>query len=156
MPLIMPKRLMEDFLSTLINTLQRHEGYRQFVYEDTLGHPTIGYGHLLSNGISRQAAYVILKEDVMQAIRELDEAKPMWKDLPIEARLILANMAFNLGIRGLLGFRRMWAALEAGDFVTAAKEMRDSRWFRQVGNRGIELAAKMERVTNAAPDPRHL
>jgi lysozyme len=38
----------------------------------------------------------------------------------------------------------MLAALEQGDYETAAKEMLDSKWARQVGDRANRLAKMME------------
>jgi lysozyme len=48
-------------------------------------------------------------------------------------------MIFNLGLTKLLNFKKFLAAMEAGDYVTAGKEMLDSRWARQVGNRSDRL-----------------
>jgi len=48
--------------------------------------------------------------------------------------------------RGRLGgFKNFRAALEEGDWKRAGVEGRDSRWYKQVGNRAERL---MERVEN--------
>jgi lysozyme len=52
-------------------------------------------------------------------------------------------MAFNLGVPRLCKFKKMWAAVEAEDFSTAAKEMLDSRWANQVKSRSTKLAHAM-------------
>jgi lysozyme len=52
-------------------------------------------------------------------------------------------MAFNLGVPRLCKFKKMWAAIEAKDFPTAAKEMLDSRWANQVKSRSTKLAHAM-------------
>jgi hypothetical protein len=52
------------------------------------------------------------------------------------------NMTFNLGDR-LLGFRKALAAVQAGDWSTAAAEMLDSQWAAQVGPRAQRLAEAM-------------
>ena len=49
-------------------------------------------------------------------------------------------MGFQLGIGGLLGFRKMWAALERSDYAQAAEEALDSRWAEQTPNRAQEVA----------------
>jgi hypothetical protein len=38
----------------------------------------------------------------------------------------------------------MIAAIEAGDFETAAQEGMDSLWFKQVGNRAVRLMVAMQ------------
>jgi len=52
-------------------------------------------------------------------------------------------MAFNLGFNGLMQFKRMWKHLGRHDYPGAAKEMLNSKWAFQVGNRAIELAKIM-------------
>jgi hypothetical protein len=52
-------------------------------------------------------------------------------------------MIFNLGAGGFSAFRKMIAAVESADWVSAAKEMRDSMWSRQVGHRADEDVALM-------------
>ena len=56
---------------------------------------------------------------------------------------VLLNMCFNLGSGGLLEFRKSLAAMERGDFETAAREMKASKWATQVGDRADRLAALM-------------
>ena len=66
---------------------------------------------------------------------------------PVDPRdwgpVVLANMAFNLGVDGLLGFRRMILAVDRGHYDQAAREMLNSKWARQVFNRAIRLAEMM-------------
>jgi len=50
-------------------------------------------------------------------------------------------MAFNLGQTRLAGFKRLRAAVLAGDWDWAAAEALDSRWASQTGRRAAELAA---------------
>jgi lysozyme len=57
---------------------------------------------------------------------------------------VLANMAYNLGKIGLSRFVKLKAAIEQSNFYTAAYEMRDSRWYRQVGGRANRLVALMD------------
>ena len=62
-----------------------------------------------------------------------------------DARLgVLIEMCYNLGLSGLAGFKKMLAAVEAGDYKKAAKEMLDSKWAFQVKGRAVELAKIME------------
>lgn len=57
---------------------------------------------------------------------------------------VLINMAFNMGVKGLLKFRRMLDAVRADDYDKAATHMLDSRWASQVGRRAVELARQMK------------
>lgn len=161
----------------LIEQLKRHEGFRGQPYDDRTGRRlrkatmpiegrvTIGYGRNLdANPLSETEAEFLLGHDVDFMIGAMEGA---WDWLPLLGevrRAALVNMAFNLGLGGLRKFKRMLAELEAGaahlnaDSAThhwqrAAAEARKSRWFEQVGARGIEIADQIEsgRWTAAAP-----
>ena len=56
---------------------------------------------------------------------------------------MLIELVFNLGISRFLCFRRMLAALASYDYAAAAKEMKDSRWYTQVGKRAVTLCEMM-------------
>lgn len=124
--------------------LKRDEGYVSHAYRDSEGYLTIGVGRLiderLGGGISPAEADVLLQNDIERHLAELDDACPWWRGMPEPAARGLANMAFNMGLARLLGFKRMLAALEAGDFAQAATEALDSKWARQVGARSERIA----------------
>lgn len=122
------------------------------VYRCAAGASTIGYGHNLDaapvpgigESISDDQAERLLEADVF-AVCESLEAKIRWARALDPARYaVLANMAFNLGIDGLLQFKNMLSFLRVGDFRNAAKEMRRSKWAAQVGRRAERLALQME------------
>ena len=55
-------------------------------------------------------------------------------------------MMFNMGRPRLSGFKKFNAAIGAVDWKEAAKEGRDSRWYRQVTNRAERLMARLENL----------
>ena len=128
---------------SLREDLIRHEGLRLKPYRDTEGVLTIGVGPNLEEGISHDIAMAMLDEDIANHTQELERAHPVVKRLDPVRRDVLINMAFNLGVSRLSGFRRMWAAIHAEAWDRAADEMLDSKWAGQVGNRAVELAAVM-------------
>jgi lysozyme len=125
----------------LTRMLIRHEGFRLKPYRCSAGRLTIGVGRNLDDvGVTEQEALSLLENDVDRVTSELDRYMPWWKNLDDARREALADMCFNLGLTGLMKFREMLAALEAGDYAKAAEEMLDSRWASQVGGRAGELA----------------
>ncbi len=124
--------------------LMRDEGLKLRAYRDSVGKWTIGIGHNLEDrSISMSAAQLIFEDDVAAIKGELQKYLP-WTDALDEARAgVLLNMAFNLGIGGLLEFRNMLAALQAGNFENAAAEMLKSKWAKQVGQRAQRLSVQM-------------
>jgi lysozyme len=65
---------------------------------------------------------------------------------------VLVDMAFSMGVVGLLNFKRTLATIQAGDYQQAATMMLDSRWAKQVGQRVERLA----RMMATGKDPREL
>lgn len=129
----------------LKSQLRRHEGLRLHTYLDSEGVPTIGYGkNLLALKITQATANQWLEQDIQSASEDLDRVYPFVSKLSEPRQRVLVNMAFNLGITRLMGFKRMWAALERRDYIAAAEEMLDSKWARQVGSRADELSKMME------------
>lgn len=131
--------------SLITVSIKRHEGLRLKPYLCTAGKLTIGYGRNLEDkGISREEADLLLERDVTDAIMESRQAFA-WLDKldPVRAAVIV-EMCANMGLPRLLGFKRMIAALQRGDYKTAAAEMIDSKWRVDVGARAYRLAHQME------------
>ncbi len=122
----------------------RNEGYRQHMYKDTEGIWTIGIGFNLEEGFTKEESMLILKHRMGKYITELCDRVPVYIDVCQVRKIVLLDMAYNLGVSGLLKFRKMLAALESGDYQLAAKEMLDSRYASQVKGRALRNARMME------------
>lgn len=131
-------------MNELINSVKQNEGFRSEVYQDTLGFDTIGYGTKMP--LSEEEAELILKHRLNEKIEALISRKSIVLDLPTDKQFVLFEMAYQLGVGGLLKFKKMWKALESKDYKTAGIEMLDSRWAVQTPNRAKELALKMEEL----------
>ena len=149
----------------LIKKLIAAEGLRLQVYKDTLGIDTIGIGrnledrgitkeelndldiptieHVYEYGITEADAVYLAENDVQIVEEELVRAHPCVDRLDSVRQLILIDMAFNMGVPRLCLFKKMWAAVHDEDYPTAAKEMLDSRWAKQVKGRATKLANAM-------------
>jgi len=127
----------------LRSQLERHEGLRLKPYLDTVGKLTVGYGRNLEDvGISRDEADFMLDNDIDQVERQL-ETVDEYRDLDPVRQTVIANMVYNLGFSGLMGFKNMWAAIGRRDWNSASEEMMQSKWARQVGVRAVELSEIM-------------
>ena len=128
-------------IDRIMADLQRDEGLRLKPYRDSVGKLTIGFGRNLDDvGISEREAEILLDNDIAKTFADLDRALPWWRDLPLFQQRGLANMAFNLGLTRLKTFKKMLAALEAGDGERAAIEALDSIWAGQVKGRADRIA----------------
>ena len=125
---------------------RQEEALRLKVYKDSRDILTIGYGRNLEDrGISKAEAEMMLANNVTAAISECLKSIPCFRDLSEPRQLVLIDMAHNMGIGRLMGFRNMLAALAAGDYARAAVEIRDSDYWRsETHNRAERNAQIME------------
>ena len=138
-------------MDKLLESVKKHEGYRNKVYLDTLNKRTVGVGHLCvedfwEDGKEYDEDFLmgILEKDLQSAI---DQADDMCKDLKIssDAKILIIEMIFQLGGTGVSKFRKMWQALQQDppDYAEASVQMLDSRWAKQTPNRAKEMARLM-------------
>lgn len=142
-------------MNTLIELLSMHEGRKNAPYKDSLGYWTIGVGHLIDmrKGATLSGIRSIpMTEDNIDAVLNLDivehsaglfTAAPWVKKLDAVRQAVLIDMAFNLGVAGLMEFKRTLASIQSGDYATAATQMLQSTWAHQVGTRATRLAEMM-------------
>ena len=137
--------------------LKIDEGCVYEIYNDHLGFPTFGIGHLVresdpENGspvgtkVSEDRVADAFDDDIEIVLSDCNKLYPDFEDLPEEAQQIIANMMFNLGRPRLSRFRGMKAGVDARDWNRAADEMVDSRWYAQVGRRAERLVDRMREI----------
>ena len=135
---------------TLIAELRRDEGVEYEPYKDTAGIDTVGVGHNLKAHplrliypISDDEVDAILAQDLERVFAGLDKNMPWWRGLTHARQRVLANMAFNLGTAGLMGFKNTMLYVQNGEYQKAADGMLASKWAKQVGARAKRLADMM-------------
>jgi len=105
---------------------------------------TIGYGrNLEARGITAQEANELLLNDVSE-VEEALHRMGLLSDPSDVRRAVIINMAFQIGVSGLLKFNNMLSAYLDGYYELAAKEMLNSKWAIQTPNRAKELAEQMQ------------
>ena len=118
-------------------------------YLDTRGKLTIGYGrNLTDKGINEHEAEVLFSRDMADAHDEVmtlgSWPVALWLDHPVRLA-VLENMTFNMGITRLKGFKKMLAAFQRKDWPEAARQLRDSDYWRAgTHNRAERLAKQIE------------
>lgn len=121
------------------------EGVRLKMYKCPAGKWTIGVGHNLEdNGITEDMADYILERDLREAEIQVRTHFTTYYKLNEARQFVLVDLCFNIGINRFLTFKKMLAALAKGEYHTAARELQDSKWYRQVGNRGKILCEIMK------------
>lgn len=125
--------------------LKKYEGLRLKPYRCTAGKLTIGYGRNLDDrGITEEEADRLLHNDILLCSLQLDRDLPWWKHHPENVQMVLMDMCFNLGINGLLEFKRTLGYIRDQRYSAAAVEMLKSKWASQVGARAKELSVMIQ------------
>lgn len=143
---------------------KKFEGWREYIYDDKTGKPatgkpkgkrTIGYGFNIDDPVIAKS----LPKDVLSGKRTLTEkeAEPIFSNLYTkaqsdaikfigkdtyaklgnEAKETLTDLSYNLGYNKLSGFQKFKEAVLAGNMTKAAEELKDSKWYKQVGDRSL-------------------
>jgi lysozyme len=124
---------------TLKEQLLRQEGEVLHAYEDHLGFLTIGVGRLIDKrrggGITRAESRMLLENDIRRIEGELQKRLVYWHKLPDPVQRALCNMAFQMGVEGLLRFRKTLDHIKHGRYVEAADEALNSTWANQTPRR---------------------
>lgn len=164
----------------LLGKIEQHEGMRKWVYKDSLGNPTIGIGFNLARSgasatlkgvlgftdkqvrdiragkmaITRQQAVSLMREDIKTARIDAADLFESFSTQPRGIQEVLINMVFNLGKKGLKGFKDFRAAIDDRDYNQAAFSMLNNKkadgtvvptpWATQVKGRATELAGVVQ------------
>lgn len=152
----------QSFTKKLTAQLRRDEGLKNIVYQDHLGYDTIGVGHLVdprkggfmpsyaaeelsANGkVSDATIDRMLAEDIRAKDEELRRRAPWVNGLDSARYGCLLNMAFQMGVDGLLGFKNTLNMVKNHDYDSASKGMLNSLWARQTPARARRVAAQMK------------
>lgn len=130
-------------MSRAIELLKRHEGVKNYVYDDHLGYATIGVGRCLVEGVgmglSDDEIDYLLANDLKRVQEELENEYEWFSGLDEVRAAAMCNLSFNVGQTRLRGFVKALAAMAESDWETAADEFLDSKWSQQVGNRSLEV-----------------
>lgn len=128
-----------------MDRLKVNEGFRGNVYQDTMGHDTIGYGHKLTgedkrlgkyvNGISTLDAENLLREDYESHKQSTKSVVPNIDSYPEHVQEVLYDMGYNMGAQGLSSFTNTLSAIDRADYKGAYEGIMGSRYATQVGDR---------------------
>lgn len=131
----------------IISQLRRDEGEVLHAYQDHLGYWTIGVGILIDErkggGLTAEESAWLLRRRLDAKRAELSAALPWFKYLDEVRQAALLNMAYQLGVEGLLGFRKMLAAVRDMRWAEAESHALDSDWAKQTPERAKRVARQL-------------
>lgn len=135
----------------LFSDLLKDEGFKPFLYDDANGHiigpgsqvvgnPTIGIGwNCSAEPLSMDRAEIILGWFVDDVINALYPAISWISSCPEAIQRVLVDMAYNLGVNGLLKFNTFLGLIRSGKYTEAADDLKTTLWYHQVGDRAKRI-----------------
>ena len=117
----------------LTENIKLHEGFSGFQYEDSLGFPTIGYGTKLP--LTEEEAGMLLEHRLNKMVNEIHTALPQIENYPRKVQEAIIEMSYQMGVSGVMKFKKMIDALDNEDYVEAANEAMNSLWALQTPSR---------------------
>lgn len=128
--------------------LRGDEGVKPQVYKDHLGFDTIGVGRLVDSrkpgsGLRPDEITYLLNNDIDDRIDQLTRRLPWFTNLDPARQGVLLNMAFQLGVDGLMGFKNTLEFVRLGSYDQAADNMLLSKWADQTPERAKRMAKQM-------------
>ncbi|QKF72963.1 putative phage-related lysozyme [Aliarcobacter faecis] len=142
------------------------EGFNKTVYKSPEGFDTIGYGRNIevnpltqdelksigattstsktSYQLSEEIAKTWLKKELERVKNSLSKELQFFDKLDDVRQAILIDMAYNMGIKGLLSFKNTLKLINDGNYVEASKNMEQSNWYKQVKIRARKLCEAMK------------
>ncbi len=127
---------------TVGKMLINDEGLKLKPYACSAGKLTIGVGrNIQDKGISKKEAIFMMMEDIKACDIDLRMifGDGFFESFPESVQHVLINMRFQLGFRGFRNFKKMIYAYQGKDYLEAARQMKDSKWYRQVPKRAERL-----------------
>jgi lysozyme len=137
------------------------EGCKLVVYNCSEGFATCGTGHNLQadpatsilkrplkvgDKITSLESAQLFEHDLNNVYNSIKKKIPFFNSLPDNYKAVLVNMTFQLGINGVLQFKKMLAAMQLNDNVAVAAAMKNSKWYKQTPNRADRLISTVNGV----------
>lgn len=134
-------------MQKIFDDIKKHEGFKAKVYKCTEGYETIGYGFAIKDLImDEDIADLILMKKLHTLLERVIIAFPWFKDIEDDAKEVVINMCYQLGLKGFSKFKKTIYLLETEQYEDASVEMLDSLWAKQTPNRAKELSEKIRGI----------
>lgn len=114
-----------------VNLIGTFEGFMPRIYKDSGGVETIGYGETDRDFINRYRGRQISRAEATQQLRnraqwfydQVANKTVGWDKLNQDQRDVLTSYAYNIGVGGYQRHKKLLAAIAAGDYNLAAKNI---------------------------------
>jgi lysozyme len=122
--------------NSLLESVEKHEGFRESPYDDHLGNTTFGHG---LTWISKNESLMVMHMRLRDIQEDLANSLNFWSILPHSVKDCVTEMSYQMGTVGVLRFENMMHALARSEWSEAADHGMDSKWALQTPERAVEM-----------------
>ncbi len=124
-----------------IKLLIEHEDYVQLLYDDAndkriyapIGNATVGIGfNMQGEGLSLAESKAVLAIKLERLTNQLSHDLDYFNALDEVRQAVLIDMAYNMGLEGLLEFKDTLQAVKTKDWDSAVWNMHQSKWAKEI------------------------
>ena len=131
--------------SDIRNFIIKNEGWKNKIYPDDKGIPTVGVGrNLNSPGLRDSEISFMLDNDIQECIEDLVSIFPDYDKFSRARQIALCDLRFNLGPNRFRTFKNMIGAIHQADWDLAATEVINSDAGRQLVKRYLRNAKALK------------
>jgi GH24 family phage-related lysozyme (muramidase) len=155
-----PAPVDEETWNEFLDHLLDREGYRNTVYADSLGKPTVGVGHLvlpednlkIGDTISDEQVREFLEADASKAYQAAIEQANELGINDAEFVKALGSVNYQLGTGWRNEWNNTWAHMKTGNYEQAISNIEGSLWAKQTPVRTADFVKAIERVQSQGID----
>jgi lysozyme len=136
-------------LTSLLKDIKKHEGFKPTIYKCTEGYDTIGYGFAIKDLVlDEDICEIILLRKLHKLLERILIAFPWFKEIDNNAKEVVINMCYQLGLSGFSKFKKTIYLLETEQYEEASIEMLNSLWAKQTPARAKELSSRIKSIAS--------
>jgi len=148
-----------SFMPQVAERIKKHEGFRlnpyNLAYSDTdgkyikEGFQTGGYGHRIQAGekipTTKEGWETVFQSDLNKAVGATEKLIDADKVHPV-AFGVITEMVYQMGAKGVSGFKKTLEHINNGEYQMASKEMLNSKWAQQTEGRAVYLSDLIKNI----------
>lgn len=152
--------LHEQLYKTIKDQIKEQEGCVLHVYADTLGIPTVGYGHKvlpdddlkIGDTITIERADELFNQDIAPVVYAALKQAEQIGQLELYFLQALVQVNYQLGVNWTKAWPNTWGKLIEGNYDDAIRAIERSRWMRQTPKRARAFIAALEKARDEEAD----
>jgi GH24 family phage-related lysozyme (muramidase) len=93
--------------------------------------------------LTKEQAFKLATDDIYNALQGAKRVVKNFNEHPLDVRSAITEIVFNIGVTGFSKFENFISFIHKKNYKRASKELMNSSWSKQVGQRAINISDKI-------------